>query len=347
MALSPRDPGVVRIEDDALRAGFTQIPNALLRRPDVSLGAKMTYVVLLSYAWQTESCFPGQERMAADMGVTDRSVRAYLGELVERGLLEVTRRGQGMTNVYLLKKLDPNLTGKIFRSRTENISGPDRKDLPVEKDPEEKDQDRRTSKLRKRPRPDHSVGSAPATSLNGAIAPATPVPKPLKARLPPEERRRYDADRRRIVDYLADFARELGDAAPLASSVSRAVNLRHRAGVDLEAFVEALYHARAVTKERWAAVRKEEQVPGHPFPKKQAMAYFFAELEHALGLRELPETPAEHAARKEAEQQERQRDRDRHPDRARAKGPREWVQTYKPGEGLPAIGADGGADDGT
>ncbi len=119
----------------------------------------------------------------------------------------------------------------------------------------------------------------------------------------------------------------------------------HRAGVDLEAFTEALYHARAVTKERWAAVRKEEREPGRPFPRKQAMAYFFAELEHALGLRELPETPAEHAARKEAEEQDRQRDRGRHPDWARTKGPRDWVQTYKPGEGLPAIGADSGEED--
>jgi hypothetical protein len=118
-----------------------------------------------------------------------------------------------------------------------------------------------------------------------------------------------------------------------------------RAGVDLEAFTEALYRARAVTKERWAAVRKEERDPGQPFPRKQAMAYFFAELEHALGLRELRETPAEHAARKEAEAQERRRNRERHPDWARATGPREWVQTYKPGEGLPAIGGDGGAGD--
>jgi hypothetical protein len=96
-----------------------------------------------------------------------------------------------------------------------------------------------------------------------------------------------------------------------------------RAGVDIEDFVGVLYHARVVTKERWAAVRKEEREPGRPFPRKQAMAYFFAELEHALGLRALPETPAEH---------------DRRPDWADAKDARrEWVQTYKPGEGLPAI----------
>ncbi len=41
----------VIIEDEALAAGFTQIPNLVLRRPDLSPGAKLTYMVLLSYAW--------------------------------------------------------------------------------------------------------------------------------------------------------------------------------------------------------------------------------------------------------------------------------------------------------
>jgi hypothetical protein len=63
---------------------------------------------------------------------------------------------------------------------------------------------------------------------------------------------------------------------------------------------------------------------------------------HALGLRDLPETPAEHTARKETEAQERRHERERHPDWARARGPREWVQTYKPGERLPVIEGDGG-----
>jgi hypothetical protein len=154
-----------------------------------------------------------------------------------------------------------------------------------------------------------------------------PARRPLRARLPPEERRRYDADRQRVIDHLSDFARELGDAAPLASSVTRAVNIQRAAGVAFEDFAAALYHARAVTKEHWAAIRKEDKKPGATWSTKQAMPYFFAELEHVLGLRELPETPAEHAARKEAEQ----RERDRPPDRADAQGtPRRWVQTYQP-----------------
>ncbi len=38
-------PDYVVIEDETLRQGFTQIPNTILRRPDISPGAKLTYMV--------------------------------------------------------------------------------------------------------------------------------------------------------------------------------------------------------------------------------------------------------------------------------------------------------------
>jgi hypothetical protein len=134
-----------------------------------------------------------------------------------------------------------------------------------------------------------------------------------------------------VVDDLSDFARELGDAAPLASSVTRAVNIQRATGVAFEDFAAALHHARAVTKEHWAAIRKESTTPGATWSTKRAMPYFFAELERALGLRELPETPEEHAARKAALAEESDRAEGRHPGRGHAQGtPREWVQTYRP-----------------
>ncbi len=115
------------IEDETLRQGFTQIPNSILRRSDISPGAKLTYVVLLSYAWQEGSCFPGQERMAEDMGVTDRSVRTYLRELEGVGLLITKQRGLGKTNLYFLPKYRPeNISGQERKS----ASGQDRQIFP-------------------------------------------------------------------------------------------------------------------------------------------------------------------------------------------------------------------------
>jgi len=63
-----RDKNIVLKGADALsQRGFTQVPNHVLRSDKVSPGAKLAYAMLLSYAWQNDFCFPGQERLAKDM----------------------------------------------------------------------------------------------------------------------------------------------------------------------------------------------------------------------------------------------------------------------------------------
>jgi hypothetical protein len=44
--------------------GFTQVPNFILKNPDISNGAKTTYALFLSYAWHNSPCFPGQDTLA-------------------------------------------------------------------------------------------------------------------------------------------------------------------------------------------------------------------------------------------------------------------------------------------
>jgi len=88
--------------DPVTRHGFTQVPNFVLTNKDVSVGAKLTYAMLLKYSWYNDACFPGQVKLAEDMGATDRSVRTYLKELERGGLLEITQRGLGKTNLYRL-----------------------------------------------------------------------------------------------------------------------------------------------------------------------------------------------------------------------------------------------------
>ena len=81
---------------DALsQKGFTQVPNALLRHQTISPGAKLAYTMLLSYAWQNDFCFPGQETLATDMGVSSRSVRTYLKELEAKKLPDHPATGSG------------------------------------------------------------------------------------------------------------------------------------------------------------------------------------------------------------------------------------------------------------
>ena len=88
--------------DPVTRHGFTQVPNFILTNKDLSVGAKLAYAMLLKYAWTDDACFPGQQKLAEDMGSGERSVRTYLKELEDAGFLEVTQRGLGKTNLYRL-----------------------------------------------------------------------------------------------------------------------------------------------------------------------------------------------------------------------------------------------------
>ena len=88
--------------DPVSAGGFTQIPNFILKNGDISCNAKVAYALLLSYAWHNEKVFPGQERMAADMGMSRPNATKAIGELDRVSLLEVQRRGQGLTNIYIL-----------------------------------------------------------------------------------------------------------------------------------------------------------------------------------------------------------------------------------------------------
>src|SRR3990172_3277047 len=86
------------VENEMLRAGFAAFPYLVLRDVRLTVGARLAYAVLLMYAWQEGSCFPGQGRMAQDMGISDRHLRRFLDELRTAGYIN-WRRTQ-TTNVY-------------------------------------------------------------------------------------------------------------------------------------------------------------------------------------------------------------------------------------------------------
>lgn len=88
--------------DPVVAEGFTQVPNFILKSSKLSAGAKLVYSLLLSYAWHNDSCFPGQERLSSDCGKTQSWVSKRMTELEKEGFLEIQRRGQGRTNIYIL-----------------------------------------------------------------------------------------------------------------------------------------------------------------------------------------------------------------------------------------------------
>ena len=88
--------------DAFTRGGFTQVPNVILRDKTVSNAAKIAYAILLQYARQDDSCFPGQTTMAEFWGVSIRTVRRAITDLEEAGFLTVIQQGLGRPNIYQL-----------------------------------------------------------------------------------------------------------------------------------------------------------------------------------------------------------------------------------------------------
>ncbi len=99
----------MRGADFLTQNGFTQVPNVVLKSKKISPGAKLAYTMLLSYAWQNDFCFPGQQTLAKDMGSGLRSVVRYVKELEQEQFLKIKKRGQGRVNVYELNLVVPKV----------------------------------------------------------------------------------------------------------------------------------------------------------------------------------------------------------------------------------------------
>jgi hypothetical protein len=234
----------VIVEDEALAAGFTQIPNLVLRRSDLQPGAKLTYMVLLSYAWQQDHAYPGQDRLAADMGVSERSVITYLKQLQETGLVTIRRRGLGLTNIYVLHRLT---------SRSADFSLPEVQEPTALEVQDLQPKNTQTNKTQ-----GENVEASKGLSLV--------VDK-------------SDDARQAILPFAEDLARELNDQAPLASTTTRLTTLYHGSGLALAAFLDLLIAARAITQARTPTIRTPRPDGIGPKPK---MPYFLAVLEDLI-----------------------------------------------------------------
>ena len=89
--------------DELNQSGYVLQPRAILKNPNISPGAKNVYSLLIDYGWNNEYCFPGQDRIAEDMGMSVSRINEFIKELESFGVIEITRRGQGKTNIYRIK----------------------------------------------------------------------------------------------------------------------------------------------------------------------------------------------------------------------------------------------------
>jgi hypothetical protein len=260
--------------------GFVQVPTQVLTNGRLSSGARILYGVLLSYSRRGGACFPGQARLSADLGITGtRTIRRWLGELAAEGLLRWERGGRGQTNHYQILPT-PIAPQPVERSPLSRRGGGEgtAPGAPLDFSA---------------PTQATEPTATDTTAVSAKIDTAEPDPInsiDSKAQRQTSDTRKTAPHRRQLQAYIADIARELGDDAPLPSSVSRAYNLFQHSGWSLEAFVALLLEARRVTQRHAAGVYTARRSGGVGDGRKNKMPYFFAVVAHRLA--ETPPQPA-------------------------------------------------------
>jgi hypothetical protein len=83
--------------------GFDQIPAHVQRRDDLTSGAKRLYGLLQSV--QRMRIERDYRWLAAELAASVRSIVRWVQQLVAAGLIAVRRRGQGLTNLFVVLAL--------------------------------------------------------------------------------------------------------------------------------------------------------------------------------------------------------------------------------------------------
>jgi hypothetical protein len=86
---------------------FGQIPQQLLRDPEIQPAAKGLFGLLHTYSQHKSllkkpTTFVSQARLAGDMGLHINTIGRILKHLKEKGWLSIKRRGLNKSNVYIL-----------------------------------------------------------------------------------------------------------------------------------------------------------------------------------------------------------------------------------------------------
>jgi len=120
-----------------LEDGYGIVHRSVLQEKGLPKGAKLVYTLLASYAGGKGEAWPTQETMAADLEVTEKPIREWVADLVERKMISVKKEGYPAHNVYRVRypvrECSPGLNDPV-RERTPATTG---SVLPVKKNNEE------------------------------------------------------------------------------------------------------------------------------------------------------------------------------------------------------------------
>ena len=78
------------------------IPTFLLKCEHISDGAKLLFGLLCRFCGKNAWCWPRQDKLAEELGVSTRTLSKYVKELVTAGLIYSEKRAFGKSNKYYL-----------------------------------------------------------------------------------------------------------------------------------------------------------------------------------------------------------------------------------------------------
>lgn len=233
----PKQEEKIEILDKTLKLGFSSMPRIVLRLPNLSRNCKTTYSLLLDYAWQSGSCFPGQERLANDLGISIRTLRRDLDELKDFGLIDWKQRGRNKTNVYYILSLEflhkrdgTNMSG-LDESNLTDPDGTKMTDI-IEEDNKNRNKYKQTLTLSD---PSTSSGQVHVDNFNSL---------PDKTEINVNERYKLESfDKEAVI-----LAEELGDSKSI-KYFQKIINKRDKGEIEDDDIQEALNQTRKAISE--------------------------------------------------------------------------------------------------
>jgi hypothetical protein len=108
---------------------YIQLPQTLIKDQSISDGALRLYSVLLIYCRQKLTAWPGQEKLANDMGRSVRQVHNLLSQLRAIGLVDWQQNGQSSNKYHIYKVPLVQRWREAESPDRKNISTLDRKDI--------------------------------------------------------------------------------------------------------------------------------------------------------------------------------------------------------------------------
>jgi DNA-binding transcriptional MocR family regulator len=110
---------------------FSQIPNAMIRDPQISDGAFRTLLVLITFRYRSNNVFPSQQTIAKHRGKSKKTIINHLKTLKLKGLIDYKKRGYSASNQYFFigeekytidnKDVEDNDTSKVKKTSSQKL----------------------------------------------------------------------------------------------------------------------------------------------------------------------------------------------------------------------------------